>query len=200
MAGLLEKRRSDREEASIPTAGMADIAFLLLIFFLVTTTINVDTGIGMTLPPKLKPNQQPPPVKDRNLMNVLVNREGRVQVEGERSSVGQIRQRVQEHVTNFGEDPNLSVSADDAVISIKTHAETPYNKYIEVLDEVWMAYRELWDNIAQTRQVPGGGEVDLEQTYSSYLEYRNTLGPNEDDKIKDAFGAQISIAEPEAAQ
>ncbi|WP_251981176.1 ExbD/TolR family protein, partial [Salinibacter ruber] len=85
MPGLLEKRRSDREEASIPTAGMADIAFLLLIFFLVTTTINVDTGIGMTLPPKLKPEQEPPPVKERNLMNVLVNASGDVLVDEERA-------------------------------------------------------------------------------------------------------------------
>ena len=53
MAGLLDKRRSKREDAETPTSSMADIAFLLLIFFLVTTTINVDTGIGMTLPPKL---------------------------------------------------------------------------------------------------------------------------------------------------
>lgn len=202
MAGLLDKRREDREEASIPTAGMADIAFLLLIFFLVTTTINVDTGIGMTLPPKLKPEQQPPPVKDRNLMKILVNAQGQVLVEEERASLGQIRQRVKQHVTNFGQKPDLSDSPDDAVISIKTHAETPYSTYIETLDEVWMAYREIWDQIAQTRQIPGpeGGEVDLAQTYSSYQEYRTSLGPEEENIIREAFSAQISIAEPDTGQ
>jgi len=60
MAKFMNKR--SREEAEIPTASMADIAFLLLIFFLVTTTIDVDTGIGMVLPP-LDPEQQPPPIK-----------------------------------------------------------------------------------------------------------------------------------------
>ncbi|WP_103028825.1 ExbD/TolR family protein [Salinibacter altiplanensis] len=202
MPGLLEKRRSDREEGTIPTAGMADIAFLLLIFFLVTTTINVDTGIGMTLPPKLKPEQKPPPVKERNLMNVLVNASGDVLVDEERARVAEIRDRVKTHVLNFGEDPSLSASPDDAVISIKTDAATPYNTYIEVLDEVWMSYREIWDQIARTNRLPGpdGGTAGLEQTYSSYREYYNQLGPDEDNQIRDTFGAQISIAEPDTGE
>lgn len=202
MAGLLEKRRSDRDEASIPTAGMADIAFLLLIFFLVTTTINVDTGIGMTLPPKLKPDQKLPPVKERNLMKVMVNAQGDVLVNEERASVAQIRDRAKKHVLNFGDNPSLSVSPDDAVISIKTGAQTPYSTYIDVLDEVWMAYREIWDQIARRNRLPGpdGGTAGLDQTYSSYREYYNQLGPEEDNKIRDVFGAQISIAEPDTGE
>ena len=163
MAGLLEKRRSDRDEASIPTAGMADIAFLLLIFFLVTTTINVDTGIGMTLPPKLEPDQKPPPVKERNLMNILVNAEGDVLVEEERASVSQIRDRVKKHVLNYGQNPDLSASPDDAVVSIKTDAKTPYSTYIEALDEVWMAYREIWDQIARTNTLPEIGRASCRE-------------------------------------
>lgn len=199
MPGLLEKRREDRDEASIPTAGMADIAFLLLIFFLVTTTINVDTGIGMTLPPKLEQDQEPPPVKERNLMNVLVNGQGDVLLEDERASVSQVRDRVKEHVLNYGNEPDLSDSPGDAVISIKTDAQTPYDTYIEVLDEVWMAYREIWDGIARTNTLPDpdSSPAGLDQTYENYREYYNSLGPEEDNKIRDAFGAQISIAEPD---
>lgn len=202
MAGLLDKRREDREEASIPTAGMADIAFLLLIFFLVTTTINVDTGIGMTLPPKLKPNQNPPPVKERNLMNVLVNSQGNVLIEEEEATVAEIRDRVKKHVLNYGNNASLSASPDDAVISIKTDARTPYSTYIEVLDEVWMAYREIWDQIANTNTLPGpdGGTAGLEKTYTSYREYSTSLGPEQDNKIRDAFPAQISIAEPDTGE
>lgn len=201
MAGLLEDRREDREEAEIPTAGMADIAFLLLIFFLVTTTINVDTGIGMTLPPKLDPNQKPPPVKERNLFKILVNDKGELLVEKEQASIGQLRQRVKNHVTNHGNDPGLSVSPDKAVISIKTGDDTPYDTYVQVLDEVWMAYREIWDQIARTGRTPvTGTEVDLEETYSSYQEYYNTLEPGDDNKIRDEFGAQISIAEPDTGE
>ncbi|MEF8795204.1 MAG: biopolymer transporter ExbD [Salinivenus sp.] len=200
MPGLLDERREDRDEAEIPTAGMADIAFLLLIFFLVTTTINVDTGIGMTLPPKLDPNQQPPPVKERNLFKILVNAQGELLVEEEPANMGQLRQRVKNHVTNYGENPNLAVSPDKAVISIKTDAATPYDTYIEVLDEVWMAYREIWDSIARSGSTPQGEEVGLEQTYSSYQEYYNTLDPGDDNLIRDAFGAQISIAEPDTGE
>jgi len=201
MAGLLDKRREDRDEAEIPTAGMADIAFLLLIFFLVTTTINVDTGIGMTLPPELNPEQKPPPVKERNLFKILVNAQGELLIEEEPASIGQLRRRVKEHVTNYGSNPDLAVSPDKAVISIKTDAQTPYNTYIEVLDEVWMAYREIWDQIAQTGRTPVKGEsVDLAKTYSNYQEYYNTLEPGDDNKIRDAFGAQISIAEPDTGE
>ncbi|MFP4227867.1 MAG: ExbD/TolR family protein [Salinivenus sp.] len=195
MAGLLDKRREDRDEAQIPTAGMADIAFLLLIFFLVTTTINVDTGIGMTLPPKLE-DEEPPPVKERNLFNILVNSRGELLVEDEEAKISNLRERVKEHVTNYGEDADLSVSPDDAVISIKTDSDTPYDKYIEVLDEVWMAYREIWDQIARTGQTPQGDEV-LSQTYDSYEEYRTGLEPEDENQIREAFKAQISIAEPD---
>ncbi|MFB6232189.1 MAG: ExbD/TolR family protein [Salinibacter sp.] len=200
MPELLEQRREDREEASIPTAGMADIAFLLLIFFLVTTTIKVDTGIGMTLPPKLKPNQKPPPVKDRNLMKILVNAQGDVLIEGEQASIGEIRKRVKNHVTNFGRKPDLSVSPDDAVVSIKTSAQTPYETYIDALDETWMAYREIWDRIARTGQLPPPKSKSvLSKTYPSYRKYRASLGPEDKNKIREALGAQISIAEPESA-
>jgi len=199
MAGLLEDRRQDREDAEVPTAGLADIAFLLLIFFLVTTTINVDTGIGMTLPPMLE-DQEPPPVKDRNLFKVLVDSQGNLLVEEEEARIGQLRERVKRHVTNYGDNPDLAVSPSKAVISIKTDAKTPYDTYIEVLDEVWMAYREIWDQIARTGQTPQGDAVDLDQTYSSYQEYYNTLEPGDDNKIRDAFGAQISIAEPDSEE
>jgi len=200
MPGLLDDRREDRDEAEIPTAGMADIAFLLLIFFLVTTTINVDTGIGMTLPPKLDPDQKPPPVKERNLFNILVNANGELLVEDEQAEIENLRDRVKSHVTNFGDDPDLSESPSDAVISIKTDAQTPYNTYVEVLDEVWMAYREIWDGIARSGQTPRGEDIGLDQTYSNYQEYYNTLDPEDDNKIRDAFGAQISIAEPDTGE
>lgn len=199
MAGLLEDRRQDREEAKVPTAGLADIAFLLLIFFLVTTTINVDTGIGMTLPPKLE-DEEPPPVKERNLFNILVNAQGELLIEDERADIGELRDQVKAHVTNFGDDPDLSESPDDAVISIKTDADTPYETYIDVLDEVWMAYREIWDQIARTNQTPGGDDAGLDQTYDSYQEYYNTLDPEDENLIREAFKAQISIAEPDTGE
>lgn len=186
MAGLLKKKK-DREGGEIPTASMADIAFLLLIFFLVTTTINVDTGIGMTLPPKLEEEQEPPPVKERNMLKILVNAQGQVLVEEQPSPVARIRGEVKKHVLNEGQDPNYAESMSKAVVSLKTDRQTPYDVYIDVLDEIWMAYFELWD--AEARSLG----------YANYDAYRNYLDENdiEVNEIREKIKAQISIAEPE---
>lgn len=181
MAGLLKKKKS--REAEIPTASMADIAFLLLIFFLVTTTIDVDTGIGMVLPPPLE-DETPPPVKERNMLKILVNEQGQILLEDRPSAVNMVRGEIKKHVTNFGREANYSESPNKAVISIKTAAQTPYNAYIDVLDETWMAYFEIWDSEARQK-----GHAD----YTSYV---NAIvdGPNE---IREKFPAAISIAEPD---
>lgn len=171
---------------------------MLLIFFLVTTTINVDTGIGMTLPPKLQ-DQEPPPVKDRNMFKILVNSQGDVLIEGEQASMTQIRERVKEHVLNYGDKPDLAVSPKDAVVSIKTDAQTPYRIYIDTLDEVWMAYREIWNSIAKSGTLPDGTRI-LDRTYPDYQAYRGTLNPEDNNIIRDNFGANISIAEPDLGE
>ena len=175
---------------------MADIAFLLLIFFLVTTTINVDTGIGMTLPPQLE-QEEPPPVQERNLLRVLVNASGEVLIDDSMSSVNQIREEVKTHVLNYGEDANYSDSPSDAVISLKTDAQTPYRIYIEVLDEIQMAYREIYNSIARSGNLPSGESV-LEQSYESYDAYRQSLEPGQDDLVRESFPRNISIAEPDS--
>ena len=183
MSGLLRKGRA-RQDAEIPTSSMADIAFLLLIFFLVTTTIDVDTGIGMTLPPELDPTVEPPPIKERNILTILDNVQGQVLLEDQPSSIQQIREEVKKHVTNQGADPNYAESADKAVISIKTDRQTPYDSYIQTLDEVWMAYFELWDSAARQRG------------FANYEEYRSALAGDENE-IRDEIPAAISLAEPD---
>lgn len=179
---LLKKKQ--RKAPEIPTSSMADIAFLLLIFFLVTTTIDVDTGIGMVLPPKLD-DQEPPPVQERNMLKILVNETGMVLLEDKPSQVSLIRAEVIKHITNFGADPNYSVRPGAALISIKTSGKTPYNAYIEVLDEVWMAYFEIWDTEARSLG------------YSDYATYQESLGPDTENAVREKFPAAISIAEPD---
>ncbi len=185
--GLLAKKKQ-RREAEIPTSSMADIAFLLLIFFLVTTTIDVDTGIGMTLPPELDENVEPPPVKERNSLKILINSAGQVLLEDLPSSVAQIRSEVQTHVQNQGQDPRYSESPRKALVSIKTDRQTPYNMYIATLDEVWMAYFEIWDNEAR-----GMG-------FLNYHEYRASLESGDENVIREKWPAQISLAEPDTGE
>jgi biopolymer transport protein ExbD len=182
---LLKKKQRGNPE--IPLASMSDISFLLLIFFLVTTTIDVDTGIGMTLPPKLEENQEPPPVRERNMLKILVNAQGQVLLEDRPSAVALIRAEVQKHVQNNGQDPNYAESADKAVVSFKTDRQTPYDIYVQVLDEIWMAYFEMWD--AEAKQMG----------YPSYEAYKSSLEDEEDatNVIREKIKAQISIAEPD---
>ncbi len=77
---LVEKKK--KRSSEIPTASLADIAFLLLIFFLVTTTIDVDRGIGLTLPPKGETTE----VRKKNILNLLVNARERWRSTTSRSS------------------------------------------------------------------------------------------------------------------
>jgi biopolymer transport protein ExbD len=185
--GLLAKKKP-RTEAEIPTSSMADIAFLLLIFFLVTTTIDVDTGIGMTLPPELDETVEPPPIKERNVLKILINEQGQVLLEDLPSAINQIREEVRTHVTNNGADPRYAESPGKALVSIKTDRQTPYDLYIQTLDEVWMAYFELWD--AEARKLG----------YQNYQEYRATLESSDENEIREKLPAQISIAEPDPGE
>lgn len=173
---------NEREDPEVGGAGMADIAFLLLIFFLLVTTIDIDTGIGLQLPPAPQENQDPPPIKERNLLNILVNAQGMVLIDEEETPVAQVKQKVKDFVTNRGEDPNLSDSPDKAIVSIQTDQATPYNVYIDMLDEVMGAYNELRNQAAQAR---------FGKTYEQ-------LGDNsaEQKEVKDLYPKKISIAEP----
>lgn len=178
---MLNKKRG-RESAEIDGSSLADIAFLLLIFFLVVTTIDVDTGIGLVLPP-IPDDIEPPPVRERNLMNILVNAQGMVLINEQPAAVASVRERVKEFIDNNGADPNLSESPDDAIVSIKTDRRTPYNVYIDMLDEVMGAYAELRNTASMDRfGVP----------YSSLED--NSV---EQDEIQEMYPKKISIAEPD---
>jgi len=179
-------KRRKRLEGEIPTASMADIAFLLLIFFLVTTTIDVDTGILMQLPPPLDEDQKPPPIKERNMLAILVNAQGDILVENELTRLPDVRREVIKHVTNNGANPAYAESSEKAIVSLKTDRKTSYDIYINVLDEVWMAYREIWDSEARRLG------------YSDYRSYAASLGGGGEDIIKARIKAKISLAEPDA--
>lgn len=182
---MLIKKRT-RDDAEIPSSSLADIAFLLLIFFLLVTTIDVDTGIGLTLPPAPNENQPPPELNDRNLMNILVNSQGLVQIDEQATPINQVKQKVKEFVDNKGADPGLSESPDKAVVSIKTTRETPYKVYIDVFDEVVGAYIDLRNTAAQA------------EFGRNYTQLEDDTPAKE--KIQDMYPRQISIAEPDEGE
>jgi len=178
---LIDKR--DRDSAEIPGSSLADIAFLLLIFFLLVTTINVDTGIGLVLPPKPKPNQSPPKIKKRNLMDILVNAQGQVLINNKPTPMNQIKKKVKNFINNKGKNPHLSVSPKKAVVSIKTARQTIYNTYISMFDQVVGAYKELRNAASQAR---------FGKNYDALPD-----GSAAQKKIQKLYPKQISIAKPE---
>lgn len=175
-------RDREREDPEVGGAGMADIAFLLLIFFLLVTTIDVDTGIGLQLPPAPEENQEPPPIKERNMLKILVNAQGMVLMDEEPTPVNQVKQNVKDFVTNRGKDPESSDSPDKAIVSIKTDRATPYNVYIDMLDEVMGAYADLRNQASQSQYGKPYGTLEE--------------GSEAQEAIKDMYPKKISIAEP----
>ena len=110
----------------IPTSSMADIAFLLLIFFLVTTTIDTDKGLGIVLPP---PGDIEIEIRKENILNCLINSQGKVLLDEEPISVAQIHRVVGQKMRKN----------DKLIISVKAHPKTAYNDYIRVIDQLKMA-------------------------------------------------------------
>ncbi len=178
---LLKKR--ERESAEINGSSMADIAFLLLIFFLVTTTINVDTGIGMVLPPPLDPEVEPPPIRERNQMNILVNAQGLILMDEQPVSINEVKTKLIEFINNPNNDETLAVSPEAAIVSLKTQKETPYRIYIDMLDEVMGAYKDLRDAASRANY---GVEFDRLKPESPQRE-----------NIQDMYPKKISIAAEE---
>jgi len=107
---------------AIPEGGMADIAFLLLVFFLVTTTMDMDKGIGIILPAE----GQEIEINKKNILNLLISSSGNVLLGGEPIAINQIDDRVKEEIRKN----------DKLIISVKAHEKAQYDVYIEVLDQL----------------------------------------------------------------
>lgn len=184
----------------INAGSMADIAFLLLIFFLVTTTMDIDTGITRKLPPPPPKDAKIPEVKERNIFKVLVNKNDKLLINGE---VGDIR-NLREQAKQFLNNPNLQVKNTPAdrpekkekdipllggkvyvskgIISLKNDRGTSYDMYIQVQNELAAAIRELRD--------------ELSQKYFG-MNFKQLTDEDKIDAIQEAIPVAISEAEPE---
>ena len=173
--------RNRRGLPEINAGSMADIAFLLLIFFLVTTTMDQDTGIARKLPPMPEEEQEKPPeIKAKNIYVVLINSKNELLVEGEWTEISQLKEGAKAFINNNGVDPTSSDSPEKAIISLQNDRGTEYVTYIRVQNELAAAYNELRNDAA----------------LSKFGEQFNNLNKTQQKEIKKMYPQKISEAEP----
>lgn len=155
-----------RKLGEINASSMADISFLLLIFFLVTTSMNVSTGLTRRLPPPLPPDQKPQDIdiKKRNIFVVRVNSMNQLLVQGEELNIRELKDKAKEFIKNEANDAHLPEKTlkkfdllgnmeytKDHVISVQNDVDTQYQAYIDVQNELVAAYNELRNELSQDR-------------------------------------------------
>lgn len=162
---------------TINASSMADIAFLLLIFFLVTTTIDLDKGILQMLPP-IENDKPTATLPKRNTMEILVGNNDVVLINGKTGKVADLRQLAKEFIDNNGQNPLLSDSPKRATISLRYNVSSSYGLYIAVQNELKAAYRELRDayalnsfghNLDALRKVDQAAATQVVQKYPMRL-------------------------------
>lgn len=175
---MVKLKKRQKDEPEINSGSMADISFLLLLFFLVSTNIDVDTGIGLTLPEFQPPEEQvfAKISKDR-MAALLVNENGDVLLDDNVIAIPQIKDNLKERIASKISLP----SNKKLIVSVKTDRKTVYNLYIQTLDQVKGAYFEVRDEYSR-------------QTYGKSMD---ELTPEEKEDVQEKIPIIISIAEPE---
>ncbi|MRS02621.1 biopolymer transporter ExbD [bacterium] len=157
---MARKRRSVPE---INASSMADIAFLLLIFFLAVTTLDTDTGLMRQLPAIPDPNvpQDINKINDRNILEVKVNKDNMLLVEGQLTDFNRLREIAHNFILNPNDSPNMpekhvvnipffgNVAVTKAVISLQNDIGTKYGVYIAVQNELIAARAKLREDLAR---------------------------------------------------
>jgi biopolymer transport protein ExbD len=142
------KSSRSRMNNEVNAGSMADIAFLLLIFFLVTTTIAEDKGIRVKLPPWSEEEPDITQLKKRNVYSVLVNAQNQLLVRGEPMNIRNLRENAKEFISNPYQKEDLAEKPTRAIISLKNDRGTNYMTYLDVYNELKAAYDELWDELS----------------------------------------------------
>ncbi len=184
-----------RPVPEVNSSSQADIAFMLLIFFLVTTTMDVDSGISRVLPPPADEStkNEDQDIHQRNILEVLVNRSDKLSVEGRRTDLSQLKDKVKEFFLNPNNDPDLPerreaeipyyglTTVSKGVISLMNDRGTSYGMYIKVQNEIARAVNELRN----------------EEAISKFGKPYESLDEDKQRAIKKYLPNAVSEAEPE---
>ena len=189
----------------VNAGSMADIAFLLLIFFLVTTTIETDAGLDRMLPPIEPPDDIEVIIKQKNIFTVNINKNGQLLVEDQLMQLKDLRKAAVAFLENNGDgscnyckgrkDPASSDNPEKAIISLKNDRETKYATYITVQNELVGAYNELRNREAQ--RLFGRDFTEMEAEFLNPETPSSIRDDLKDDvkRIQDMFPQKLSEAE-----
>ena len=155
-----------RKVPGINASSTADIAFMLLIFFLITTSMDTDRGLARRLPPPPENEKQKDDiiVKERNVLQIRLNKDDQLMIGGEWSDIKQLREKAKEFIANPKDDPNMPekhaktlpffgnvMITEKHVISVQNDVGTSYDAYFQVQNELVAAYNELRDELAKAQ-------------------------------------------------
>ncbi|MBD3862766.1 MAG: hypothetical protein ACI9NI_000216 [Olleya marilimosa] len=198
-----------RSAPEVNAGSMADIAFLLLIFFLVTTTIEVDSGISSKLPPDIPPPEVK--IKQKNIFTVELNKDNQMLVEEELMKIKDLKAAAIKFIDNgAGEgtegtkcdycngakDPASSDHPSKAIVSITHSRATDYETFIVVYDQLVSAYTELRERLAQRLYNRSFKEMEASYDDSNSPQFKSEKLKEKIDNIKNKYPRIISKAEP----
>ena len=159
----------------VNASSTADIAFLLLVFFLATTTMNVDSGLFRRLPPYQEDNQQAPKIAQRNILMVLVNRNNQLLVNDEIADISSLKDRTKNFIKNTSDAADMPakemkdiplfgpVEVSKGLVSLQSDRQTSYETYVAVQDQLTAAFREMRDEKAMEKWGKNYADLDEEQ-------------------------------------
>ena len=185
-----------RKMPGLNTSSTADISFMLLIFFLVTTSMDTDQGLGRTLPKPPEDDQlnNEIKVKERNILNIRINKDNYVMIGDDYASLADVKERAKEFIKNENNRSNLPelkpkkikglgktmMVTENHVISVQTDRGTDYGVYFQVQDALVASYNELRDELAK-------------EEFGYKFEY---LTDDQKKAIREVYPQKISEAEP----
>ena len=185
-----------RKMPGLNTSSTADISFMLLIFFLVTTSMDTDQGLGRTLPKPPEDDQlnNEIKVKERNILNIRINKDNYVMIGDDYASLADVKERAKEFIKNENNRPTLPelkpkkikglgktmMVTENHVISVQTDRGTDYGVYFQVQDALVAAYNELRDELSK-------------EEFGYKFEY---LTEEQKKAIREVYPQKISEAEP----
>jgi hypothetical protein len=205
-----------RENPEINAGSMADIAFLLLIFFLVTTTMDVDSGIPKKLAERT--DAVPPIVKEKNIFQISINRNNQLFVENEGMELKDLKDAAIKFIDNGGgkgnpmpgkdtgaacnyckgaKDPTSSDHPNKAIIAVESDRGTEFGTYVAVQNELLKAYAELRNKLCQDKY--GMSFTELDKAFKAGARKDNALRKKVED-IKSSYPQIISDSEPTNVQ